>query len=167
MSLNQIGHIWTIFRHDMHNINFGSFYKAKFDLAGRDPKFDLGVLFFWVKHHQMGPTKRFWGSRNFSQNLHPYWNEHTSWDCVLIENNCVQINLKYMSSKTGDNNTGWNGWSQTAWIWRSGEEGGMFCLLFFVVAENILFYEEFVFCLFLESFSGRGEEGGGEGGQRG
>ena len=49
--------------------------------------------------------------------------------------------------------------------WRGGRY--VLSFPFFVVVENILFYEEFVFCLFLESFSGRGEEGGGEGGQRG
>ena len=38
---------------------------TKFDLARRDPKFDLRGMAFWVKHHQMGPTKRFWGGRNF------------------------------------------------------------------------------------------------------
>ena len=36
---------------------------AKFDLAGGDPKFDLGVWLFWVKHPQMVPTKIFWGSQ--------------------------------------------------------------------------------------------------------
>ena len=44
----------------------------------------------------------------------------------------------------------------------------MFCLFpFHLLLKIYFFYEEFVFCLFLESFSGRGEEGGGEGGQRG
>ena len=44
---------------------------TKFDLARRDPKFDLGGMVFWVKHHQMCHTKRFWGGRNFSQCFHP------------------------------------------------------------------------------------------------